>query len=239
GAPPPGQAQAAQQPPPGADWSRNNRLADLQNPQNPGSQPQMLNPYDSRDRLAQHVPPRQPTPPKQEPRQYQDQTQPQRPPPPSHRGLSPSPKVLYNAPGPGAYPPAPQAQTPSQLPQPLPQQQGPAPPNRIANPNYGPQSSSVPPPAASMGAPPPAQGQAPGYPNRMASPPEIRPIIENQNTSPNGKFGRQPFEHHPTSGTPSIAGGAPPPNAALQAAEAAAREREDRPSTAPPKRHRE
>lgn len=239
GAPPPGQAPNAAQPPlpAGGEWPRANRLADLQNPQNPGAQPQMLNPYDSRDRLAQHVPTRQPTPPKQEvPRQFQEQ-QPQRPPPPAHRGLSPSPKVLYNAPpGPAAYPPAPGTQTPSQLPQPLPQQQQPpAPPNRIANPNYAPQSSSVPPPAVSTGAPPPA----PGYPSRMGSPPEIRPILDSQNTSPNTKFGRQPFEHHPTSGTPSIAGGAIPPNAALQAAEAAAREREDRPSTAPPKRHRE
>jgi glucose repression mediator protein len=69
----------------------------------------------------------------------------------------------------------------------------------------------------------------------MPSPPEIRPIIESQNTSPNDKFGRQPFEHHPN--TPSIVGGAPPPNAALQAAEAAARERDDRP--VPPKRLRE
>lgn len=240
GAPPPGQAPTGPPAalPTGGDWSRANRLADLQNPQNPGAQPQMLNPYDSRDRLAQHVPPRQPASPKQEaPRQFQDQ--PQRPPPPAHRGLSPSPKVLYNAPGPNAYPAAPAAQTPSQLPQPLPQHQAPAPPNRIANPNYGPQSSSVPPPAVSMGAPPPAQGSGPAYPSRMTSPPEIRPILDNQNTSPNAKFGRQPFEHHPTSGTPSIAGGAPPPNAALQAAEAAAREREERPSTAPPKRHRE
>lgn len=230
--------QPQSQPPPGppppalntpGDWNR--RLADIQTP---GAQPQTLNPYDPRERIAQHVPVRQPSPPRQEPpRQYQE---PQRPPPPSHRGLSPSPKVAYNAPAP--YQPA--APVPPQhgLPQ---HQPPPPPPNRVANPNFAPQPGSaggIPP--IGMGAPP-AQAHLPPFgPASVASPaPEIRPLVENTTTSPNGTYPRQAY-HHPTSSTPTISSGAPPPTSAMHAAEAAAREREGRPPTAPPtKRHRE
>lgn len=229
GAPAPGQAPAGPPPAPlgpNNDWNR--RLADIQNP---GMQPQTLNPYDQRDRLSQHVP-RQPTPPRQEPaRQY---AEPQRPPPPSHRGLSPSPKVGYNAPAPYQTP-----QPAAQPPPPAAQHQAPPPPGRIANPNFGTQSTSVPPPPSSAIGAPANQGPLPPYSSRMASPPpEVRPIIDNQTRSPNGTaYPGQSYQPHPNA--PSIASGAPAPSAAVQAAEAAAREREERPSSVAPKRHRE
>jgi len=72
----------------------------------------------------------------------------------------------------------------------------------------------------------------------MQQHPEIRPLL-NQPAgppTPGGQYPRTPYEHHPNA-APSIASGAPAPSAAQSAADAAQREREERPaSTAPPKR---
>ncbi|KAF2017084.1 TPR-like protein [Aaosphaeria arxii CBS 175.79] len=143
-----------------------------------------------------------------------------------------------------------QQQTPQQQPsQPQPpqqqqQQQQPLQPNRISNPNYGPHAANVPPPPP----PPPTglggpatQGPPPSYGGRVSSPaPEVRPIVEPRAGSPRNAYQGPYQQHHPDpSGGSGIASGAPAPASALAAAEAAAREREDRPPTAPPKRHRE
>jgi general transcriptional corepressor CYC8 len=67
--------------------------------------------------------------------------------------------------------------------------------------------------------------------------PEIRPLVNHPGTSSGGP--RTPFEHH-AQAAPGIASGAPAPSSAQTAADAAARERDDRPpSAAPPKRMRE
>ncbi|KAF2273368.1 TPR-like protein [Westerdykella ornata] len=154
--------------------------------------------------------------------------------PPPHQQQQPPPQQQ-------PLPPPPQPPQPPQAPQPREQ-----PPNRISNPNYGaPHAANVPPPPpppptglsgpASQGPlPPPAYG-------RMSSPPppEVRPIVENRAASPRSGY-QGPYQHHPDSSTGGgIANGAPAPASALAAAEAAAREREDRPPTAPSKRHRE
>ena len=69
--------------------------------------------------------------------------------------------------------------------------------------------------------------------------PEIRPLVNQPVPSPGGQYPRPAYEHHPNA-APNIASGAPPPSAAQTAADAAARERDERPSsTAPPKRPRE
>jgi len=179
----------------------------------------------------QQGPPRAPSPPRHEPpRQYQD-SQPQRPPPPPHRGLSTSPK----GPQPG---PAPFHQGPLHHPQQLPpqhasSQQGPLEPSRSA---YGPQSSNA--ASSSNGMPGSASHTPlPPYPRQPELQPEIRPLVNHPAPSSSGP--RTPFEHHPHA-APSIASGAPPPSSAQTAADAAARERDERPgSTAPPKRVRE
>lgn len=89
----------------------------------------------------------------------------------------------------------------------------------------------------------PSAGQTlPPYARQQENQPEIRPLIGNPAPSPSaGQFGppRTPFEHHPNPAAPSIASGAPPPTSAQTAADAAAREREERPGSAAPKRHRE
>lgn len=75
---------------------------------------------------------------------------------------------------------------------------------------------------------------------RPDGPPEIRPLVGNPAPSPSGgQYPRTPYEHHANPTAPSIASGAPPPSAAQTAADAAAREREDRPGSAAPKRLRE
>lgn len=217
-------------PPPlatGNNWG-GNRIADIQNP----PPPPPVNPYDSRDRAPpQPQPPmasRGPSPPRQETlRPYQE---PQRPLPPAHRGLSPSPKNQQSTPHQSAaatMPPHPGFGTPGH-----PQQQAPAPGQPLFGQSGGPPPNGVPPPTSHTPVPPF---------NRQQSPrPEIRPIVNNPAPSPGGGFPRTPYEHHASSGMPQIASGAPPPSNAQFAADAAAREREERPSsTAPPKRIRE
>jgi glucose repression mediator protein len=160
------------------------------------------------------------------------------------RRLTPSPKSQNAVPnhyhGQNLPPPPP---PPVQQPQGQPSSQPVE--RRITNPNYGPQSSSVPPPSTS-GTP---HGQLPGY-NRAASPPEVRPLNLDRPSSAGASYPHQPYAHHPNaSGPSSIASGAPAPAAALAAAEAAARDRDDRPPSSangppssangPPKRMRE
>ena len=171
-------------------------------------------------------------PPRQDTlRPYQE---PQRPPPPAHRGLSPSPKNQQSTP----YQPAP-ANLPPQhpafgTPQGPPQQQL---PGQGGPPMLFGQGGPPPPPNGIQ--PPTSHTPVPGF-NRQPSPrPEIRPIVSNPAPSPGGGFPRTPYEHHPNTSMPQIASGAPPPSNAQFAADAAAREREDRPSSVAPKRIRE
>ena len=197
--------------------------------------PQPLNPYDQRDRMPQppQQPPmasRQPSPPRDPMRPYQE---PQRPPPPAHRGLSPSPKNQHSTP----YQPAPLNQLPQHPPYGA--HQGPPPqlPMQGAPPFGGP-PSSVPPPPNGMQAPA-GQGPMPPYTRQSSPRPEIRPLMNTAPPTPGGTFPRTPYEHHANPITPQIANGAPPPSNAQYAADAAAREREERPGSTAPKRIRE
>lgn len=107
----------------------------------------------------------------------------------------------------------------------------------MSHPSNGPlppQTNGVSTPSASHTLPP--------YGRQGEGQPEIRPLINNPAPSPSAsQFGgpRTPFEHHPNPAAPSIASGAPPPTSAQTAADAAARDREERPGSAAPKRHRE
>ncbi|KAF2839640.1 TPR-like protein [Patellaria atrata CBS 101060] len=250
GAPPGPQwgAPAPSQPAPSAvplgtgnDWNR--RLAEIQNP---GMPPQELNHYDQRNTIRPPPPQNQQRPPspRQEPvRQFQEPPRPSQPPP--RRGHSPSPKVHnavpnhYQGPqGPPGHPSLP-PQPPPQ-PQAQHQQQG---PTRISNPNYGnlpTAANGPPPPPPNLGnGPPHSQGVLPPvYPRVSSPPPEVRPLVENSVSSPNSKYPHQPYQHHPNTATPGIERGAPPPAAAQVAADAAARDRDDRTPVAP-KRLRE
>lgn len=248
------------------EWNR--PLAQIRDPGLPPQQLNPYDQREGIRPPAQHGAQRPPSPLKQEPmRPYQEPSRPPTngpgpsgptgppgPPPPGgmRRGLSPSPKTHHVAPSPYHPPPpqltpqASQAQPhlpPHQQQQPQQQQQGPPPPppsNRIPNPNYGAQANNGPPPP-----PPPPIGlngpssQGPPPYGRIGSPaPEVRPIVENRPGSP--RAGYPGAYHHPDPSSASgIAAGAPAPASALAAAEQAARDREDRPPTAPPKRHRE
>ncbi|KAK5116402.1 hypothetical protein LTR62_007949 [Meristemomyces frigidus] len=216
----------------GNNWGAT-RPTELQNPQVP---PQAMNPYDQRDRMPpQQQPPqpqRQQSPPRQDLPRYQDQ--PQRPPPPAHRGISPSPKDQHSAPAP--YQPAPpyQGLPPHQM-----FAQGPHMQQDQGRPQYGgPANGPAPPVAMSASA---THTPLPPY-VRQSEPmshPEIRPLVNNGGSSENGQYPRGSFEHHPNN-APSITSGAPAPLAAQTAADAAARDRDERPSsTAPSKRQRE
>jgi glucose repression mediator protein len=266
GAPQPQQPPQGAAPPAlgGSGWDR--PLAQIRDP---GLPPQQLNPYEQRDGIrppTQHAPQRPVSPRQEAPRSYAEPSRPPTngpgpsgpvgPPPPGpgpmRRGMSPSPKTHHVAPSPYHAPPP---QLTPHTPQPVQAQAPPPqlhsvphqPPNRISNPNYGPQPGSVPPPPppppTGLGGPP-SQGSAQGHPGfggRPASPPpEVRPIVENRPSSPRNGY-QGPYQHHPDSSASSgIASGAPPPASAMVAAEAAARDRsDDRPPTAPPKRHRE
>lgn len=163
---------------------------------------------------------------------------------PTQRQVSPTPVMRS---GPNAYaqpaPPGPQAPLPAQQ---HPQQIQPPPPNRITNPTYGGQSL---PPNSNMG-PGPRRGPMPHY-GRVQSPlPDVRPIVEGPPRSP--RSGYPPPSHmHPSyqphhadiNGPSGITSGAPPPTQALIAAEAAARERDQKTpnssTSSAPKRLRE
>jgi glucose repression mediator protein len=260
-------APQPQQPPPGpappalggGGWDR--PLAQIRDP---GLPPQQLNPYEQREGIrppTQHAPQRPVSPRQEPPRPYTETPRPPTngpgpsgpvgPPPPGpgsmRRGMSPSPKTHHAAPSP--YHPPPQLTPQPAQAQPPPHLQQPPPPNRISNPNYGPHAhaGSVPPPP-----PPPPTGLAgptqgplnqgpplPSYGRPASPPPEVRPIVEARAGSPRNGY-QGPYQHHPDpSANSGIASGAPPPASAMVAAEAAARDRDDRPPTAPPKRLRE
>jgi len=260
-------APQPQQPPQGpappalgaAGWDR--PLAQIRDPGLPPQQlPQQLNPYEQREGIrppTQHAQQRPASPRQEAPRGYAEPPRPPTngpgpsgpvgPPPPGpgpiRRGMSPSPKTHHVAPSP--YHPPPQLTPQPVHSQPPPHHQQPSQPNRISNPNYGPLAGSVPPPPPP---PPPglagplSQGPGPVPPfGRPASPPpEVRPIVENRASSPRNGYQGPYTQHHPDpSANSGIANGAPAPASALAAAEAAARDRDDRPPTAPPKRHRE
>ncbi|KAL8716624.1 MAG: hypothetical protein Q9225_006057 [Loekoesia sp. 1 TL-2023] len=203
---PQGPAPAPAGPP--HDWNR--RLADIQHPQ---TQPPISNPYEHRDRGP--PPPRQMSP-RMEQIRYQDQhrhTPVRRPSPPQNLGHM----------GSTSYP----------GPQGLPQPQIPAPqssaPARITNPNYGVPSTSIMHAQPSNHGPP---GPMPPYGRGNSPPPEIRPITDDRPPSPGPNYGHQQYQHHANPSQPGIlTAGAPPPREALAAAEAAARDREERPAT--------
>lgn len=196
---------------PQQEWNR--RLADIQQPP---PQPQPANPYDQREPLRAPPSQRPPLSPRQEQmRQYQEQhrhTPVRRSPP----GMHPVPLNQY---------PAPHA-----LPQPQPTAPQPSTSSRLTNQTYGASDPGL--GFAQNGAQ--SAASAPGAPiGRGGSPlPEIKPIAEGRPSSPGPNYPHQYHPHHPnTSQTVGIAGGAPPPVAALAAAEAAAREHSDRPIT--------
>lgn len=198
---------------PAPDWGR--RLADIPNPTQPPAQPANL--YDQREPLR--PPPRQMSPRQEQMRQYQE--------PNRHtpiRRSPPPPNMNHN--GPVSYS-APQA-----LPQPQPQApiSQPSLPNRIPNPNYGAPDPNLRLTTNITNSVPAGPGPRAPYGRGDSPPPEIRPIAEHRPASPGPNYPQQQYQHHPnTSQGVGIAAGAPPPMAALAAAEAAARDSHERP----------
>ncbi|KAL4807416.1 hypothetical protein BDV18DRAFT_137631 [Aspergillus unguis] len=91
-------------------------------------------------------------------------------------------------------------------------------------------------PGAPNGAPGSA-GPMPPYHRPFTPPTEIRPIRDERPSSPGSTYPHQNYHHGPSvaaqnPNSAGIAGGAPAPQSAISAAEAAAREREDRPTSA-------
>ncbi|KAL4876049.1 hypothetical protein BJY04DRAFT_200502 [Aspergillus karnatakaensis] len=91
-------------------------------------------------------------------------------------------------------------------------------------------------PGAPNGAPSSAGPMGP-YPRPFTPPTEIRPIRDERPSSPGLTYPHQTYHHGPSvsgqsANSSGIAGGAPAPASAISAAEAAAREREDRPPSA-------
>lgn len=192
------------------DWNR--RLAEIPNPPQPTTQPASL--HNQREPIRAPPSQRQMSPRQEQMRQYQEQ----------HRHTpirrnSPPPTMNHNGPIPYS---APQA-----LPQPQPSIPQQTAPNRIPNPNYG-----APDPGLRLATSNPAPvnpGPRAPYGRGDSPPPEIRPIAEPRPASPGPHYPQQHYQHHPnTSQSVGIAAGAPPPTAALAAAEAAARESHDR-----------
>lgn len=194
------------------DWSR--RLADIPNPTQPPAQP--ANIYDQREPLRAPLSQRQMSPRQEQMRQYQEQhrhTPIRRPSPPPH--MNHNGPITYSAPQ--ALP-----QPQPSIPQPL--------PNRIPNPNYGAPDANLRLATSVPTSGPVGPGPRAPYGRGDSPPPEIRPIAEPRPASPGLSYPQQQYQHHPnTSQAVGIAAGAPPPMAALAAAEAAARESHDRP----------
>ncbi|KAL9115237.1 MAG: hypothetical protein Q9227_001031 [Pyrenula ochraceoflavens] len=194
--------------PPGAhrvaDWTRG--ISDMP-PQPPP------NSYEPRDGMRAPPPARQPSP--RPDMRYQD---PVRGGPP-RKVMSPSPKM--NQAVPTAYP------GPQSLPQ-LGQ------PERSQGTAYGARNQ----PGANGGQSSAPNGGPPGAPlppyGRPFSPvTELRPLREERPPSPGSSYPhQQSFHAPPMNSQPNIASGAPPPASAQQAAEAAARERDERPLSA-------
>ncbi|PYH74657.1 putative transcriptional corepressor Cyc8 [Aspergillus vadensis CBS 113365] len=88
------------------------------------------------------------------------------------------------------------------------------------------------PPAAPGGPNGPASANAlPPYHRPFTPPTEVRPLRDERPSSPGSTYPHQQYHHGPSLPA-GIAGGAPPPASAISAAEAAAREREERPGSA-------
>jgi glucose repression mediator protein len=199
-----------------ADWNRG--LNDLQS-QPPPPPPQLSsNAYDQRDALRGPLPGQHPSPRQEPPRSFPDpRGQPQPPRSPKAGGL----------PAPGGYPPG---HTLPQLAPPQPQHDR-APNGAVFR---GPGAAGPGGPPGPNGAPT-AGGALPPYHRPFTPPTEIRPIRDERPPSPGSAYPHQQFHHGPSMQGPGgtgIAGGAPAPASALSAAEAAAREREDRPTSA-------
>ncbi|KAK2788188.1 glucose repression mediator protein [Emmonsiellopsis sp. PD_33] len=199
-------------PPPGriADWARG--VNDVQNSQAPPQRPGFEH------REGPRGPPQPPSPRQEQARPFPEHG----PPGPPRKGLSPSPKFSLAAPN--SY----------QGPQTLPQLGPPPPPQQHDRPNFNnsgrPLGPEGPRPSAPNGAP--AGPQLAPFVRPFTPPTEIRPIREERPASPGAAY-PHPY-HHPPGNGPSgqgIASGAPPPASAMSAAEAAAREREERPSS--------
>ncbi|GES57040.1 putative transcriptional corepressor Cyc8 [Aspergillus terreus] len=223
GGPPP---QAPAPPRQIADWNRGiNELQSQAQAQAAGP-----NGYDQRD-PARPAALQQPSPRQEPGRAFPEAVRVQ----PGAR--SPKSAVL---PGPGAYPP----------PHALPQIANPPAPSHDRSHSGATAFSSatrgaLPPapagPQAAPGAPngaPTSGGPLPAFHRPFTPPTEIRPIREERPSSPGSTYPHQQFHHGPSvppvqgAGSTGIAGGAPAPASAITAAEAAAREREDRPGSA-------
>ncbi|KAI9883800.1 MAG: hypothetical protein M1823_004410 [Watsoniomyces obsoletus] len=216
--------------PPSGSW--NPRLAEIQHPLPPPPHPYDKESVRPPPPAALPGPPRPPSPRTDPMRHYGEPPRPapgpSNAPPPARRPMSPSPRVTHAAPG---YPPPPTS-LPHAGPPPPPQapSQPPPAPTRIANPNYGAPTPSLLPPAShganGVGG---APGSMPPYGRGHSPPPEVRPIVDDRAQSPHS---RPMYASHPASMAPSqahgIATGAPTPESAQVAAEAAARERHDR-----------
>lgn len=202
---------------PSSNWT----LAAIENPQPQGPNPYELRDGNRIDSIRPDPQPRRPSPRQEHIRQYQE--------PHRHtpvRRFSPPPNVNHMIPTSYA---SQQGLPPPGLP---PNQQGA--PTRITNPNYGAANAGIPAPP-----PPPSQNGPLGGPGPMppigrgnSPPPEIRPITDDRMSSPTTGYPHQPYQLHANTSQPAgIAAGAPPPTAALVAAEnAAARERDERPT---------
>lgn len=178
-------------------------------------QPQPLNPYDPRDRhQSTQGPPtqppalqqRQPSPPRQDLR-YRE---PQRPPPPAHRGLSPSPKGQQSTPA--AY-----GASHHQ------------PPMHHAHPQHQPVLQNKPYAHPIQQAPPP---QVPTYARQPSPRSEVRPLMGTPAASTNNnQYPRMSYDHQHT---PSSGSNGPVHHQAEPL-----RDREERTSSVAPKRVRE
>ena len=200
--------QSAPQPPPQqppidparvTDWTRG--IAQIQPPQQGPIQPS----YEQRDSMRA-PPPRQPSPRQEPARTYQEPSRTT----PLRKGHSPSPR-LNPAMAP-SYPSGPQS-----LPQINMHDRGPS---------FGgqgrPQTNGA--PAHSPSAP--QTNSLPPYGRPFSPTPEIRPLREDPPITPGSAYPQATYHPHQYS---SIANGAPPPASALAAAEAAARDRDERP----------
>lgn len=209
-----------------ADWNRGINEVQSQNQ----AQPQPANGFDHRDQVRGPVALQQPSPRQEPGRAFPDGVR-----APAAR----SPKTTVT--GPGAFAPA----------HALPQLPNPPPPPHDRAPTgstpFGSATRGPLPPAPTSAAPPtgptgpngaPASaGPLPPYPRPFTPPTEIRPIREERPSSPGSTYPHQQYHHGPSvpiqgASSTGIAGGAPAPASAITAAEAAAREREDRPTSA-------
>lgn len=198
-----------------ADWNRG--INDIQNNQ---PLPQPSSAYDHRDPVRGQA--QQPSPRQEPPRPFPEPARSQPPPRSPKGGLTTS-----------SYPPhhiLPQLGLPSQHHDRMPNNAG----------GFGSSRGPPPPNAAlisSAGPPPGPIGAQASYHRPFSPPTEIRPIRDERAPSPGSTYPHQQYHHGPslsvqTGNGNGIVGGAPAPPSAMTAAEAAVREREDRPTSA-------